>query len=590
MLFRGFPTDAPGLLLLITFVGFIAALTAAAIYRRSLKAARATWTSLTAGELADAAAEGFAVCEGGLIRDANASFLELLGLDGDRFRGQQLLSFVPPEHHDAFAALSDTRQEMELMRADNSRIAVEIAMREVHDGRGFRCVYAVQDIRERKAAEARIWFLAHHDPLTGLANRLTLQEQLAERLQRAWANDEQFAVFCLDLDRFKEVNDVFGHSAGDAVLVEVTRRLRGAAGPDDLIARLGGDEFTILSGHCDPAHAGAFAEQLSLLLSGGFAIGERKASVGVSIGIAVFPSHGTTAESLLNNADVALYRAKAEGGGSCCFYNSQMDLIVRERRALANDLAQALEAAHLELHFQPLAKVSSLAVRGFEALVRWRHPARGYVPPGEFVALAEENGLVHQLGLWVLRRACSEAAKWRHPLDIAVNISPLQFQQGDLPEQIMAILLETGLPSSRLELEITETVLITDFDRALSMLRRLKAMGLRIAMDDFGTGWSSLSSLQAFPFDKVKIDRTFIDKIGRHKQADVIVRAILGLCDSLEIPVLAEGVETQEQLEFLRQEGCAELQGYLLARPAPIEIFAQLVEGEGPQPCLINVA
>jgi diguanylate cyclase (GGDEF)-like protein len=447
----------------------------------------------------------------------------------------------------------------------------------------------VQDIRQRRIAEERIRFLALHDPLTGLPNRITLQQRLGERLERAWANDEQLAIFCLDLDRFKEVNDVFGHAAGDTVLVEVTRRIREAVGADDVVARLGGDEFAVLSS-CDPMRASALAERLAEWLMDSVAVGERQISVAVSIGIAVFPSHGTTAESLLKNADVALCRAKAPGGPSCCFYNSQMDLVVRERRALANDLALALQAGDLDLHYQPLAQVSSLAVKGFEALVRWKHPTRGFVPPSEFVALAEENGLVHELGLWVLRRACSEAAKWRNPLDIAVNISPLQFHQGDLPEQLLAILIETDLSPTRLELEITETVLITDFDRALSMLRRLKALGLRIAMDDFGTGWSSLSSLQAFPFDKVKIDRIFIDKIGRHKQADVIVRAILGLCRNLGIPVLAEGVETEEQLEFLRREECDDMQGYFLSRPAPIATFSQVVDGDASQPALIKVA
>src|SRR5215470_9272248 len=439
-----------------------------------------------------------------------------------------------------------------------------------------------------RTAEARIRFLAHHDSLTGLANRVTLWEQLSDRLERAWAHDEQFAVFCLDLDRFKEINDVFGHAAGDAVLIEVTRRMREAVGADDLVARIGGDEFTIISGQCDPARAGAVAEQLVLLLSEAIPVRERKLSVGVSIGIAVFPSHGTTAERLLNNADVALYRAKAEGGDGCCFYNSQLDLVVRERRALANDLAQALTAGHLDVHFQPLAKASSLRVRGFEALVRWAHPERGYILPSDFVVLAEENGLVHELGLCVLRRACTEAAKWRNPLDIAVNISPLQFQEGDLPEQILKILMETGLPSSRLELEITESALIADFDRALSMLRRLKALGLRIAMDDFGTGWSSLSSLQAFPFDTIKIDRTFIDKIGRYKRAEIIVRAMLGLCRTLEIPVIAEGIETEEQLNFLRGEQCEEFQGYLLARPAPIESFGELLEAVDGHPGIIK--
>jgi diguanylate cyclase len=266
-----------------------------------------------------------------------------------------------------------------------------------------------------------------------------------------------------------------------------------------------------------------------------------------------FPSHGTTPERLLANADVALYRAKAQGRGCCCLFNSEMDSAIRDRRALAKDLGQALERGELHLHYQPQATVSSLAVRGFEALARWRHIERGYVPPSEFVALAEENGLVHKLGLSVLRQACTEAAKWSSHLGIAVNISALQFQHGDLPHDVIAVLTESGLSPSRLELEITETVLIKDFDRALSVLRRLKALGLRIAMDDFGTGWSSF------------------------------VRAVLALGRSLNIPVLAEGVETQQQLEFLRQESCEEMQGYLLSAPAPIITFPDLVDGVEPQ-------
>jgi EAL domain-containing protein (putative c-di-GMP-specific phosphodiesterase class I) len=272
----------------------------------------------------------------------------------------------------------------------------------------------------------------------------------------------------------------------------------------------------------------------------------------------MFPSHGTSAEQLLSNADVALYRSKAQGRGIYCFFNSEMDSLIRERRALAKELAEAIADGALQLHFQPQGNVETLEVTGFESLVRWDHP---------------------DLGLWVLRQSCIEAAQWRRPLDIAVNLSPLQFQQGDLPERILGILVETGLPASRLELEITETVLIKDLDRALAMLRRLKALGLRIAMDDFGTGWSSLSTLQAFPFDKLKIDRTFIEKLGRYHEADVIVRAVLGLGRSLDLPVLAEGVETEEQLEFLRREGCNELQGYLLGRPAPIHNFADLLDG-----------
>jgi predicted signal transduction protein with EAL and GGDEF domain len=360
--------------------------------------------------------------------------------------------------------------------------------------------------------------------------------------------------------------------------------------PGDLVARLGGDEFAIVSDNCDPNRAVSVAEQLIDAISQDFSIGEQRASVAASIGIALFPSHGTTPEKLLSNADVALYCAKAEGPSAYRFFSSEMDTAIRDRRALANDLCQGLARGELEIHFQPQAKVSSLAVTGFEALLRWHHPERGFVSPAEFISLAEENGLVKELGLWVLRRACQEAAKWDSLLNVAVNISPIQFQQMDLPQHVLAILTETGLQPSRLELEITETVFIKDFDRALSMLRRLKALGVRITMDDFGTGWSSLATLQAFAFDRLKIDRTFIDKIGRRREAEVIVRAVLGLGRSLDIPVLAEGVETEEQLNFLRSESCDELQGYLLAAPAPIEDFSHFIEGINPLEAVVKVA
>jgi diguanylate cyclase (GGDEF)-like protein/PAS domain S-box-containing protein len=525
--------------------------------------------------LADAAAEGLVFCENGLIRDANAAFIAVLGLPREQVQGRPLVALLAPECRDQLDRISAEPREMQLIAADGATVPVAIAARSQDAGRR---VYAVEDIRDRQNVEARIHYLAHHDALTGLANRVTLNERLAERLERAWLEDEQFAVLCLDLDRFKEVNDVFGHAAGDEVLVEATRRMRAVARPDDIVARLGGDEFAMVCARSDPRQAGDLAERLIATMLQDFSIGDQKASIGVSVGIAMFPSHGATPEALLAHADVALYRAKAQGRGSYCFYNSHMDTLIRERRALANDLTQAQQRGELQLHFQPQARVATLDVTAFEVLVRWCHPEHGYVPPDRFIALAEENGMVNDLGLWVMREACATAAGWRNPLDIAVNISPLQFQQGDLPEQILTILVETGLPPSRLELEITETALIKDFDRALSMLRRLKALGLRIAMDDFGTGWSSLSTLQAFPFDRLKIDRTFIDKLGRYREADVIVRAVLGLGRNLAIPVLAEGVETEAQWEFLYREGCDDLQGYLLSRPGPIASFAELVD------------
>jgi diguanylate cyclase (GGDEF)-like protein/PAS domain S-box-containing protein len=542
-------------------------------------------------ELVDAAIEGLVVCENGAIKEANSGFVRLTGLHPAQLYNEQLASLVAVEYRQQFADLAAESAEVELITVDGKRIPVEITVRDNLDREAYRRVYAIQDVRERKRDEARIRHLAHHDPLTGVPNRVLLHERLGAKLEQAWSNDQQFAVFTLDLDRFKEVNDIFGHASGDAVLLEATRRMRDVLEPDDLLARVGGDEFAIVTGDCDPHRATRIAEQLVDSISQDVAIGEQKVSVAASIGIALFPSHGMTPERLLSNADVALYRAKAQGRSAYCFFNSEMDTAIRDRRALAKDLGQGLARGELEIHFQPQANVSSLAVTGFEALARWRHPERGFVSPGEFIPLAEENGLVHDLGLFVVRQACQEAAKWRNPLSVAVNISALQFQHAVLPHHFLAILTETGLPPARLELEITETVFIKDFDRALSMLRRLKALGLRIAMDDFGTGWSSLSTLQAFPFDRLKIDRTFIDKIGRRREAEVIIRTVLGLGRSLDIPVLAEGVETEEQLEFLRSESCDEIQGYLLAAPAPIETFSYLIEGvDAPEETAVKVA
>jgi diguanylate cyclase (GGDEF)-like protein len=541
-----------------------------ALGRAILRKARAD-----ALELADSASEGLAMCENGLIKEANASFAALLGRDRNQLRNQQIRSLIFAGSEETFSALtSNAPREIELITGADSPVPVEIAIRNLPDYAN-RCVYVIQDIRVRKQSEERIRYLADHDRLTGLPNRPTLRQQLEQKLQIAWYRDEQFAVFAIDLDRFKDINDVYGHAVGDAVLVEATRRLLKEVDAGALTARSGADEFIVVSSRCDTSWATKFAERLMVVFDEEFAPMDRKMPIGLSIGIAVYPSHGATAEKLLANANVALDRAKEQGGRSYCFYDTQMDLMVRERRALTQDLAQSLERGELLLHYQPQATVSSLTYTGFEALIRWRHPDRGFVSPAEFIVLAEESGLIHELGLWVLSQACAEAARWENPLDIAVNLSPLQFQQSDLPEQISTLLVQTGLPAHRLELEITETALIKDFDHAVSMLRRLKNLGLRIAMDDFGTGWSSLATLQAFPFDKLKLDKTFVDKIGHHDQAEMIIRSVLGLCQSLGIPVLAEGVETQEQLDFLRREGCDALQGYLLSRPAPIGEFSE---------------
>jgi predicted signal transduction protein with EAL and GGDEF domain len=325
-----------------------------------------------------------------------------------------------------------------------------------------------------------------------------------------------------------------------------------------------------------PAMAEALAERIQASVAAEIEVDGQPLRTGVTIGVAIFPSDARDMASLVSNADTALYRAKAEGRGTVCFFEAEMDEQLRERRVLQHDLKSAIARHDIVLHYQPQARIDGTVV-GFEALVRWMHPTRGMVSPLTFIPLAEESGLIMPIGEWILREACREAASWPKPLQIAVNLSPMQFRHGDLPGLVQSILLETGLAPHRLEIEITEGVLIGDFSRAASILRRLKTLGVHIAMDDFGTGYSSLSYLQAFPFDKIKIDQTFISKLDRNHQSAKIVRAVINLGHQLDMPVLAEGVETPEQLAFLKGESCSEIQGYLLGRPGPIAQYAELV-------------
>ena len=437
-------------------------------------------------------------------------------------------------------------------------------------------ISVIRDITERKRDEQRIAHMAHHDALTDLPNRAAFNECIGATIDLAAVSGDSFAVLCMDLDRFKEVNDVFGHAVGDALLAEIGHRLEGACG-GAFIARVGGDEFNIITPTGpQPATAEALAERLSAALDTDIDIDGNPLRVGLTIGVGVYPNDGTDATTLVANADAALYRAKSEARGSIRFFEISMDKQLREKRLLQQDLRTAIVRKEVALHYQPQALISG-EITGFEALARWHHPRHGMVPPATFIPLAEESGMIMALGEWILRSACSEAASWPRPLAIAINLSPVQFRHGDLPRLVHEILLETGLAPDRLELEITEGVLIGDFTRALSILRRLKNLGVRIAMDDFGTGYSSLSYLQSFPFDKIKIDQTFVANLCHSQQSATIIRAVIALGRGLDLPVVAEGVETEEQVKFLANENCNGIQGYYVGRPQPIAAYAQMV-------------
>jgi diguanylate cyclase (GGDEF)-like protein/PAS domain S-box-containing protein len=437
-----------------------------------------------------------------------------------------------------------------------------------------------EDVTDRRQTESRMAHMAYHDGLTDLPNRAAFLQALAQMIEACADTDEEFAVLCLDLDGLKEINDVFGHAMGDKLLIEVSRRLQDSA-RGGVVARLSGDEFGLIIDGKQPQAGIELAHKLAEALAEEFQIDGKSVRTGVTTGISVFPHNGSDAASLLANAGAALFRAKQKSRGTINVFEPEMDQQIRDRRVLHQDLSLAIKNGELSLHYQPQAAsghtVATSKVIGFEALARWMHPVRGFVSPGDFIPLAEESGLIVEMGEWILREACREAASWPVPMQIAVNLSPAQFMHGDVVNVVHSILLETGLAPDRLELEITEGVLIEDFDRGLALLRRLKALGVRISMDDFGSGYSSLSYLQAFPFDKIKIDRAFVINLGKNPQSAAIVRAVIDLGHGLDMSIVAEGVETSEQLTFLAQEGCDAVQGYLLGKPAPIGQYAVLV-------------
>ena len=437
---------------------------------------------------------------------------------------------------------------------------------------------AIADITERRRAAEEAAYLARHDALTGLSNRADFRACLTSAIEAGRPGGSPLAVCCVDLDLFKGVNDTYGHPTGDRLLRVVAQRLRDGLGERDFAARIGGDEFAVvLDAAAAPDAIDATAAQLIDTLSQPYLIDGIEVTIGASVGVALFPADGAGADELIKNADLALYQAKSEGRGRHRFFQQDLQRAALERRALAADLRGALAERQLEVHYQPLVDISGRRVTGFEALLRWRHPTRGMIGPNDFIPIAEANGLIVPIGEWVLRTACADAANWPQEIAVAVNLSAVQFGAANLTQTVISALAQSGLAPQRLELEITESALLADTAATAATLRALRRFGVRIALDDFGTGYSSLSHLRGFPFDKIKIDRSFVKDLAERPDCTAIVTAISSLARSLGIATTAEGVETAAQLDFLRAQGCTQAQGFLFSPARPSADLAALL-------------
>ncbi len=518
----------------------------------------------------------------------NRAAEELLGYTREELIGRHASEVFPAEE-----AAAITEQDRQVRASGHALFVEERVRRKTGEERRFstrklavadetgaaRWVLCVsEDVTDRREAQARIERLAHYDPLTGLSNRALFGAQLQGAVDAAARDGAPAAVFCIDLDHFKAVNDTLGHGAGDALLGAVAERLRACIRVEDAVARLGGDEFAIVQASVEtPDAARRLAARIVETLSQPYEIGGQQAVIGASVGVALHPQDGREPDELLKRADMALYRAKAQGRGRYQMFLPEMDAELQARRRMEIDLRRALKHGELTLHFQPQFDLAADRVGGCEALVRWNHPQRGLVPPGEFIGLAEEIGLIRPLGEWVLRAACEEAALWPDHVRLAVNVSPIQFRDRRLARAVTSALGASGLRADRLELEITESVLLQDDEANLRVLHQLKTLGCRIALDDFGTGFSSLSYLRRFPFDKIKIDRAFVKDLPGDKGSLAIIRAVTTLAQSLGMSTTAEGVETPGQLRELKRVGCDQIQGFLLGRPMAAEPLRRLL-------------
>jgi diguanylate cyclase (GGDEF)-like protein/PAS domain S-box-containing protein len=467
------------------------------------------------------------------------------------------------------------------VKADGGLIDLAIYSRQLVYGERPAVLLALMDITERKRAEARLAFMAQHDGLTGLPNRALLRQQMDEVLLHTRRSSDKVAVLVLGLDSFKAVNDTLGHAIGDKLLRGVAKRLRSTLREEDTLARLNSDEFAVVqSGMARPEDAVLLAKRLLEAVGDPYLLDGHSVVIGASIGIAMAPGDGDDSEKLLKHADMALSRAKNDSRGTFSFFESGMDARAQSRRKIETDLRDAIQGDVLRPYYQPLVDLATGRITGFEALVRWPHPERGMVSPAEFIPVAEETGLINPLGGLMLHRACMDAALWPDDVRVAVNLSPLQFRTGNLLANVMQELKQSGLPAKRLELEITETLLLEKSSEVLATLHALRALGVRISMDDFGTGYSSLSYLRSFPFDKIKIDQSFVRGLGSNLDAQAIVRAIISLGVGLGVTITAEGVETEDELSCLRAEGCHEGQGFLFSRARPNAEIVGLLQAQ----------
>jgi diguanylate cyclase (GGDEF)-like protein/PAS domain S-box-containing protein len=520
--------------------------------------------------LLDVMDEGVAVCAGMQAVAVNTSLCRLIGVEPADARHLMISSFIADA--DAIERLlgdDELRLDTDLTSRDGSTIAVEIAARTISYGDGSARLLEFRDVGERKMTQQRVSFLAHHDALTGLPNRELMRARLSEATARATAAGKSFAVMWIDLDHFKDINDIHGHMMGDQILKMVADKLRFEMPADTMIARLGGDEFVVL---CEDIHdaseARLIGQQLRRLLNRPFDLGEKQLTVGASIGLAVYPDDSHNAEDVLKNADLALFHAKSEGRGRCRYFTEELGKTRQRRMTLSEQLRSAIDNGDIQAHFQPLVRARDLRVVGFETLGRWFHPDFGAIPPPEFVKLAEENGLIMPLTDVIMRKALDAAKQWPEDVRVSVNVSPIQINS-ELVDQVRDLLKESGLDPKRLELEVTEDVLIKDFDQTASMFARLRGLGVQVAMDDFGAGFTSMSNLRRLNFDRLKIDRIFTMELPNHRRAAAIVRSMFTLAKELDLEVTVEGVETYEQFAFLQQQGHCEIQGYLFSPPKP---------------------